>query len=371
MKTKFYLSVLLALFLVACGQTTKFTVEGIFTGEYADQFNGKNIKVSIYEGNSLVDLDASAVIENNSFIIKGESPQSTVGYLSYEGMQDKPYAFVIEKGKTKIEIGDAGVQVSGTDMNDAYTKMEHTISSHYGSLEKLMSTLQRILESGRLSADNFESIEADYNRVFSNIEKTVTHFVVENIEHPVAQYALAEYSSYLSPEKVIELVGLFPEGTTSERLNNIKGMAEQKSTISKGKQYIDVEGTDLKGKSVKISDFVGKEEFTLIYFWKSDDVNSQDFLKTLRNLKDRKGLNIVGISLDTDKKAWEDVSKFEKITWAQLSPNDMAQARKDYSVNMLPVYILIYKDGRISESRNVDKLILEGKIIALLDRIKK
>ena len=368
MRTKFYLLTLFTILLVGCGQKTiKFSVTGDFTGEYTDKFNGKN--VSMADGNSLTELGGSTtVIENNSFVIKGEAPKSTIGYISYEGMEDKPYAFVIEKGNIKMQIGDDGIQLSGTKKNEEFQEMSRNIFSHYATLEKLLNSLKRILESGRLTSNGFESIEADYNRVFNNIEKIITNYVIDNVEHPAAEQALTEYSSFLSPNKVIELIDMLPNAETSDKLNKIKAVAENKLKISNGKQYIDIQGTDLKGKETKIANFVGKTKYTLVYFWQSDDDNSQELLPMLRNLNKNKDLTIVGISLDTDKKAWSEVSKFEKISWAQISPNDIAQASKEYSVNTLPFCLLISKDGQIIESRNVNKVMLEGKITSLLSK---
>ena len=62
-----------------------------------------------------------------------------------------------------------------------------------------------------------------------------------------------------------------------------------------------------------------------------------------------KGFEIVGISLDSKKEAWEKGIKDLNITWTQLS--DLKGWKNDgaalYGVNSIPHTILVDKDGTI------------------------
>ncbi|GHS93384.1 hypothetical protein FACS1894203_5890 [Bacteroidia bacterium] len=80
-----------------------------------------------------------------------------------------------------------------------------------------------------------------------------------------------------------------------------------------------------------------------------------------------KGFEIVGVSLDNEKTAWENATKKHQITWPQFSnlqgwADEAAQA---YGINSIPATFLIGKDGVIIE-KNLEARTLELKLEELL-----
>ena len=119
-----------------------------------------------------------------------------------------------------------------------------------------------------------------------------------------------------------------------------------------GKPFIDFEMADAKGKTHKLSEYVGKGKIVLIDFWASwcppcrrDMPNMVEVYKQYKS----KGFEIVGISLDSKQEAWEKGVKDLQITWPQLS--DLKGWKNDgaalYGVNSIPHTVLVDKDGTI------------------------
>ena len=109
---------------------------------------------------------------------------------------------------------------------------------------------------------------------------------------------------------------------------------------------------DAKGKTHKLSEYVGKGKIVLIDFWASwcppcrrDMPNMVEVYKQYKS----KGFEIVGISLDSKQEAWEKGVKDLQITWPQLS--DLKGWKNDgaalYGVNSIPHTVLVDKDGTI------------------------
>lgn len=74
-----------------------------------------------------------------------------------------------------------------------------------------------------------------------------------------------------------------------------------------GKLYYDFLLKGKVGEKRYISEYVGKSEYTLIDFWASwcgPCIASFPHLKNLYSSYDRDKIEIIGISIDTDNKAW-------------------------------------------------------------------
>ena len=123
--------------------------------------------------------------------------------------------------------------------------------------------------------------------------------------------------------------------------------------VAVGQKFTDFEMSDAQGKMHKLSEFVGNgKNIVLIDFWASwcppcrrDMPNLVDVYKQYKG----KGFEIVGISLDSKKEAWEKGIKDLKITWPQLSDLQgwKNSGAKLYGVNSIPHTVLVDKDGTI------------------------
>ena len=123
---------------------------------------------------------------------------------------------------------------------------------------------------------------------------------------------------------------------------------------------------DLKGKNVKLSDYVGKGKVVLVDFWASwCGPCRREMPNLVEAYKQYKGKNfeIVGVSLDRDEAAWKNMSKELKITWPQMSDLKFWQCEgaQLYAVSSIPHTVLIDGNGTIIARG------LHGK--ALLDKI--
>ena len=126
--------------------------------------------------------------------------------------------------------------------------------------------------------------------------------------------------------------------------------------------------SDSKGASVRLSDYKGK--VVLLDFWATWCHGCKTeipwYMEFQNKYKD-KGLAVIGVSMDDD--GWKSVKPFveeQKMNYAVVIGNEALA--KLYSVDALPVTLLIDRDGKIAVSHAgmVEKDAFEKEIRALL-----
>lgn len=132
---------------------------------------------------------------------------------------------------------------------------------------------------------------------------------------------------------------------------------------------------NLSGKQVngrELSFRAYKNRNVLIVFWASwSTLNTNDlpFLKELYSQYRAKGFEIIGVSLDSDKKAVTDYVKQHQIPWAQIFEEGGLDSRPalEYGIISLPTMFLVDKKGKVV-SNNVNIEDLKEKLDELMPK---
>lgn len=127
---------------------------------------------------------------------------------------------------------------------------------------------------------------------------------------------------------------------------------KQKKVASLGTDFKDATLVTLQGDTVRLSDYVGQHKYVLVDFWASwcgPCMREMPNVKAAYTKYKSRGLEIVGISLDKQKAAWQGAVKRVGITWPQMS--DMCEtgskAASLYGVQYIPYVIVFDKKGNI------------------------
>lgn len=113
--------------------------------------------------------------------------------------------------------------------------------------------------------------------------------------------------------------------------------------------------TDINGNDVDVVDEFAKHDITIIDFWASwcgPCVHEMPNLVKIYNEYKNKGLGIVGVSLDEDKRQWQNAVNSMNMTWIQLSDlqgwnNSAAQK---YGIQAIPFTIIVDKNGNVLDA---------------------
>ena len=143
---------------------------------------------------------------------------------------------------------------------------------------------------------------------------------------------------------------------TASILNN-SDEVEQMAALKVGDKAPEIAQKDPTGKERKLSDLKGK--LVLIDFWASwcgpcrrENPNVVKVYNTYNDklFKNGRGFEIFSVSLDQNKKAWEDAIRKDGLVW-ENHVSDLKYWRSEparvYNVNAIPATFLLDGDGTI------------------------
>lgn len=366
-KTIIFLFAILML-VASCGEKNKYTIAGkVPNTAYEGQ------KVYLQELDSLfkdrVTVD-SATIQNGAFQFTGVANNGQqLRFIVLEQPEDnmkRPVIVILEPGNIELTL-DSVSTIKGTAANDAYQAYNTKVEGINAQMKALYEESLKDTANVALQAD----LEKKFDEQDALMRKELYDYTKANIANPAGAFLFITRSYSFDVDQLKELLaGLKPEYKQNERVQNLEKRVQALDATAVGKPFVDIKGLTPEGKEIALSDFAGKGKYVLVDFWASwCPPCRKDMPLLVDAYKKYKGkdFEIVGVSLDNDKAAWEKGIKTLNITWPQMSDLKgwQSELSNAYGVSSIPHTVLIDKEGKIIV-KNVHAKDLDAKLKELL-----
>ena len=325
MKNKIIIFSILILTFFACSKNT-FKVDVELTNA-----NGKTIYLQRIIDNHIVNLD-SAVIKNNKAEFNVKLNNNNDAYHIFVDGWKRNLPFFSDNNDVKIN----------GDFNSQH-KINRTASQTQNLLNEYIRKINTIDDNDKAGF--------------------ITEIVKNTPRSELTTYIVYKYKWAFDLKELKNIIKTYPRDYNSsyyKKLNEYINMIEK---TEPGNKYIDIVLDNTEGQTVSLSSIVENNKLVLLDFWASwcpdCRVENPNIVEIYNEFKD-KGLEIVSVSLDTDKDAWIKGIEEDNLSWnnhlSDLKGWNCVPASK-YGVAFIPQNFLISSDGIIvAKNLNGDDL---------------
>jgi len=259
--------------------------------------------------------------------------------------ENRQLTITAEQGNLKNAIVEGSVMQVQADLvkvaKDKLTMLSDSLFSIYRSLEDKTTAKALALRSrGRKISEEITNVDINY--------------ITDNPDNNFSAITLKRLMTYTIPIEDTEAL----YETLSDRVKSTKyGISIQKylelsRDLKAGDEAVNFTMPDRKGNLLGLNDFKGK--YVLLDFWSSGcgpcRLESPNLLRNYKEYRD-KGFEIISISFDRDREAWEKALDKDGVIWTSLC--DFKGGDGDvimtYKVYFMPTYFLIGPDGIIRD----------------------
>ena len=357
---------------------TKKNVAGFVITGNANDFNNEKVILS-YENDGKKIKD-STIIKDGKFTFKGIVKEPVFSQLT-NPIKKIYVGFFLENNSITVNIDKStGINtVSGSQSDAIYKEWANKwklVTQKAGGIYQRMDAQYKAegKNPNDRNAKLSDSARKGFDKEFAglNVETDSTVFTaVRKYPNSVASAFIVvdRYVSWNEPTKALKMYNLMS--------NNVKNSIYGKQI----KQYIEVDSkttigvtapdfilNDSLGKPFKLSSLHG--QYVLVDFWASwcgpCRKENPNVVKAYAQYHP-KGLEIVGVSLDSKREAWVKAITDDKLNWIHVS--DLKgwsnAAAILYGVKLVPTNVLLDKTGKII-GRNLRGEDLENKLAQIL-----
>lgn len=363
MKKTAFLLIAGSLAFSACNNAHSYKISGTVEG-IAD---GETVYLQDVQGRELIKID-SAIVKNGTFTFTGRQDSAVYRYIVYTTDNDRVMTdFFLENGDINVVLAEES-RAEGSTHNDIY----QAFKDQFIAMNKEMNEIyQKARTDSTLTEAQREEIMAQIEAKDAEAMAMVYNTITNNISNPVGIQLLPNYAAAFEFEKQAALAELIPaEYKSNERIARFINSVEVAAKTAVGQKFIDFAMNNPEGKEVKLSDFIGKNKYTLIDFWASwcgpCKAEMPNVIAAYKEFN-KKGFGIVGVSLDNDEKAWKEAIKTWGMTWPMMS--DLkgwnCEGASLYGVRSIPATVLVDQEGTII-ARNLRGEAIKEKLSELL-----
>lgn len=308
-------------FSVASAQV-KFQVEGIAPASMG--------KIYLFDMARGIAIDSMAP-RDNQFRFSGTAQPD-----QFFRVGSKEVTFVLISDGIPVSINFSKGTLKGSPLNEKL----HGYELRVNALEMAMQYAYMGQQTERL-----DSLREEWRTAM----KTAT---VENQDNMIPALYMNELAYFTPYEEMKQLLAPDKPYYNHPLVQQARTMLSDYEIKLPGKPFVELELNDSFGRQHKLSEWCGKGKYVLLHFWYTG------FLPCRRDLRrivycfeefHPKGLDVVGISLDTDKQDFlRTINEFQ-MTWTQLTDlkGPDSPAAEAWGIHQIPANILIGPDGNI------------------------
>lgn len=196
--------------------------------------------------------------------------------------------------------------------------------------------------------------------------KLIRRIIRENKNNQIPVPYIREAMEDLGYEGLKEALDPQTAYYNNPHLQKAKALFASYEKRKPGTKFYDMTMQNLEGETVKLSQWAGRGNYVLIEFWASWCIpclrETPNLKACYRKYKD-KGFQIVGVSLDDDRAAWNAAVKRFGLQWPQMSDLKKWQtiARPTYGIQSIPANVLVDPQGTII-AVNLRDYVLRNKL---------
>ena len=290
------------------------------------EMEGKTVYLMKMGAEAILSVD-TARVKKGRFVMKKEDTPEGVYYLTSDS---KPFVFLyLQPQKTELRIDTLWNPERIVLKGGNQTAIFHSFMTSYSRLSQA-STLDQL--------DFCRSFAAQYS------------------ESPVGVFLMYAFLEARIPDQELEAMVQKVDSSLSENeyLLAVRRYLISREDIMEGSPFKDFSALDENKKTHRLDEIVGKGNLVLLHFWSSWCAPCREELQNLKvwNIQfGRRGLDLLGVSVDNAYDAWKKALEEEDMPWAMWR-DSTGMAVKAYHSGYIPFYVLFSRDGKILAKGN-------------------
>ena len=355
------------LVIISCSSEKRYVIKGNIEGS-----DGITFYLKMRQDEGFIDID-SAVSKKGSFKIKGRAIEYPQVVVLAAGSTNKMTSFYLENSKITIKGNLDSLfiaNITGSKTHNeykSYIESNKPLTAEYQALSADFVRVVRTNDSERL-----DEIRAKIDSIEKEIIKNQKEFIVNHPASFVTPSFLAGLSSNMDADELESYINNLDASISNLPIViSLKDRVAAIRSVDIGKKAPDFTMDDVDGNPVSLYSKVGVKVL-LIDFWAAwhnpSRLENPNIVKVYNEFQ-KKGFDIIGVSLDRQREDWTKAIENDKLTWTNVSDIKSwdSPVAALYAVNTIPTNFLLDENGIII-AKNLHGDDLYNKVKEVLER---